>query len=97
MCNRAAVGQPRVGATDSFFALGGHSLLAIQGLSRLRAMLQLEVPLRLVFDAPTPRRLAAAVAAWEPEAGHAERAASIWLEVEAMSAADLEAALRKPE
>jgi hypothetical protein len=60
-------------------------------------MVQLEIPLRCVFDSPTPRQLAAAVAAFEPEPGHAERAASIWLEIEAMSVADLERALEERE
>jgi amino acid adenylation domain-containing protein len=42
-----------VGIHDNFFALGGHSLLALQVMSRLRNTLQLDVPLRSIFDAPT--------------------------------------------
>ncbi|RKH72154.1 non-ribosomal peptide synthetase [Corallococcus interemptor] len=47
------LGVPRVGARDHFFELGGHSLLATRVVSRLRDMLQRDVPLRLLLEAPT--------------------------------------------
>ena len=55
------LGHQRVGIYDNFFELGGHSLLATQVLSRLRKSFQIELPLRLLFEAPTPAELAEAI------------------------------------
>jgi amino acid adenylation domain-containing protein len=47
----------KIGIHDNFFDLGGHSLLATQIVSKLRGELCLEVPVRLLFEAPTVAKL----------------------------------------
>ncbi len=60
------LGVSDVSAADDFFDLGGHSLLAPEVVARLRSAFGVEVPLRVVFEAPTLRELAASVAPATP-------------------------------
>jgi amino acid adenylation domain-containing protein len=70
------LGHERVGRHDNFFDLGGHSLLAAQVIALVRDRLGLELPLQLMFSAPTVAELGAE-AQREAQAG----AAAVRLEV----------------
>ncbi|MFN7945818.1 MAG: amino acid adenylation domain-containing protein [Blastocatellia bacterium] len=67
------LGLERVGLEDNFFELGGHSLLATRLVVRLREVMQLDLPLRTLFEFPT----LAAFAEAADRAGRAAQAPAI--------------------
>jgi thioesterase domain-containing protein/acyl carrier protein len=64
------LGVEQVGPDDEFLALGGHSLAAVRLFARMRKEWNVDLPLAILFEAPSVRALAAeivAVAGLTPE------------------------------
>ncbi len=55
------LGEQQIGVEDNFFSVGGHSLLATQVISRVRQRFEIELPLRVMFEAPTIAELSIAI------------------------------------
>lgn len=49
--------REEIGLQENFFEIGGHSLLATQVAARLRKLVGVEIPLQILFEAPTVAEL----------------------------------------
>jgi acyl carrier protein len=52
------LGVDRVGMNDNFFLIGGHSLFGTRLIARIRDSFGVDLPLRSIFESPTPAQLA---------------------------------------
>ncbi|KUM73485.1 non-ribosomal peptide synthetase [Streptomyces curacoi] len=88
------LGVERVGLDDGFFALGGDSVLATVIVGRLREALDTsEVSVRSLFATLTAGGMAKRLCAEEETPGRLEQVAAIHLEIEGMSAEEVDSAL----
>ncbi|MFN0223043.1 amino acid adenylation domain-containing protein, partial [Paenibacillus sp. KR2-11] len=71
------LGVPKVGVHDNFFELGGHSLRAASLIGKLYEEMNVELPFRDVFSAPTVEGMAEAVSRLEAQAYRAIPAAPL--------------------
>ncbi|MBZ5526231.1 MAG: amino acid adenylation domain-containing protein, partial [Acidobacteriia bacterium] len=55
----------KIGVNDNFFELGGHSLLATQVIAKIRSRLEIELPLKALFERPSVVQLAELIDAAE--------------------------------
>ena len=55
------LGLAVIGPDDDFFAVGGQSIQAIQAVAALQERLAVDLPMSLVFEAPTVREFAAEI------------------------------------
>ncbi|MCY3010883.1 MAG: condensation domain-containing protein, partial [Planctomycetota bacterium] len=55
------LGIENIGIHDNFFALGGHSLMATRVNARITCVMQIDLPLRKLFEFPTIAELAAEI------------------------------------
>jgi amino acid adenylation domain-containing protein len=55
------LGMTSINLDDNFFLLGGHSLLGAQAIARIDEAFGVDVTLRMLFETPTMRQLAAAI------------------------------------
>jgi len=78
----------KIGVHDNFFELGGHSLLATQVMSRVRKMFGVELPLRVVFEAPTIAAFAQAMMTPNGNRDKIEKIAQTMEKINRMPAAD---------
>jgi phthiocerol/phenolphthiocerol synthesis type-I polyketide synthase E len=75
------LGIEPIGADDDFFEMGGDSLLAMQVMTAVNTEFALQIPLRALFEAPTPARLAQVVVTHQAEGIDADLLAAVLAEL----------------
>ncbi|MDI4663602.1 SDR family NAD(P)-dependent oxidoreductase [Xanthobacter autotrophicus] len=63
---RALLKRPAIAPDDNFFTCGGHSLVAAGLVHRVREAFGVDLPLRILFEAPTLRAMARWIGAHAP-------------------------------
>jgi hypothetical protein len=85
----------KFGIHDNFFDLGGHSLKATQVMSRLREATCANLPLRVLFEAPTVAELAVRVEQRLADTGELEELTRYAAELELLTEEEVERELEK--
>ncbi|BCL17973.1 type I polyketide synthase [Micromonospora sagamiensis] len=80
------LGVSGFGPEDDFYQLGGNSLFAMQIIARLRQRFG-DLPMSVIFEAPTVSGLAAAIRAWQGEGIGLDEFEALLAEIEAIPAA----------
>ena len=75
----------RVGVHDNFFELGGHSLLATRLVSQIRRELNVELPLRVIFEKATIESLALHLLEQQAKATHPDEIYELLAELDSIS------------
>ncbi|HLG65938.1 MAG TPA: amino acid adenylation domain-containing protein, partial [Ktedonosporobacter sp.] len=87
------LGLAQIGIYDDFFALGGHSLSATQVISQIRSDLEIDLPLRSIFEEPTVAGLAEIIIQNEIEQADEQTLRETMEELEHLSKDELQALL----
>ncbi len=90
---RGLLGLEGIGIRDNFFELGGHSLLLTLLAFRIQQAFHVQLPLRILFDAPTITDLSAAIAAAQVDQEDPAEVARILEELKQLSPDEVTALL----